>query len=89
VPIPAQTHFIGDGTQPYVLELRGYFSDADGDAVSFDVTGLPADRSIQYFADNLNIWGLPRAAAVYTIIVRASDGRGGTTSTSFVLTISA
>jgi large repetitive protein len=70
------------------------FSDVEGSALSFSAVGLPTGLSInpttgQIFGqiDPNASQGGPGADGVYTVTITASDGNGGTTSTTFTWTI--
>ncbi len=67
----------------YAFDVAGFFSDPDGDALSFTGSGLPAGLTI---GANGRITGTPTADGTYTIGVTASDGKLATTS-SFTLTV--
>jgi len=67
------------------LSVAGYFTDANGDALTFTATGLPAGLAISTAGV---ISGTPTAAlGNVTVTVTAADGRGGTVSKAFTLTI--
>jgi len=73
------------GTAITSIPLVG--NDPDGDAVTFTVTGLPAGLS--YDATNKRIAGTPTATGSNIVTVNASDGKGGTASTTFTITVNA
>jgi VCBS repeat-containing protein len=70
------------------------FSDVDGDTLAFLASGLPAGLAIDpvtgtisgTLAANASAGG-PGANGVYPVTVTASDGHGGTVSSSFVWTV--
>ncbi len=71
----------------FSTNIRSNFADMDvGDSLTFTATGLPAGLSI---AANGVISGTPTNEAVgnKTIIVTANDGKGGTVSNTFTLTV--
>ena len=79
-----------DGT-PASIPTAGSFSDLDGDTLSFVAAGLPAGLSIDP-ATGLISGTVDRGASqvsggVYNITVTASDGRGGTVSSTFTYTV--
>jgi VCBS repeat-containing protein len=69
------------------------FLDVDGDSLSYSASGLPSGLSISSstgvisgtLASNASAGGL---AGVYTVMVTASDGNGGSASQTFALTVS-
>ncbi|MEM8488797.1 MAG: FG-GAP-like repeat-containing protein, partial [Bacteroidota bacterium] len=58
-------------------------TDGDGDAVSFDASGLPSGLSLA----GAEISGTPTSAGTYAVSVTATDGNGGSDSESFTWTI--
>ena len=73
------------------LPTAGSFTDLDGDTLSYAVSGLPAGLSIDP-ATGVISGTIDRAASqlnggVYSVTVTASDGRGGTVSTTFSWTV--
>jgi large repetitive protein len=71
------------------------FIDLDGDTLTFAATGLPAGLSIDPATGLVSGTVSPTASAggptnngVYTVTVTASDGNGGTVSSTFTWTIS-
>jgi hypothetical protein len=80
--IPAQTATAGTA---YSYEIpANTFADADGDALTLSVTGLPSWAT--FTVGTRTIAGTPTAAAV-TVVVTANDGRGGTVMTNLSLTV--
>ena len=70
------------------------FSDADGDTLTYAVSGAPTGLSINPTTGEIFGQINPSASAggpagngVYTVTITASDGNGGLTSTSFTWTI--
>ena len=80
--IPAQT---AGRNQAFSLNAAAYFSDVNADALSFTATGLPAGLSIS--AAGVISGSATAALGPYSVTVTASDGRGGTASTSFTITV--
>ncbi|MDT7834249.1 Ig-like domain-containing protein [Aquabacterium sp. OR-4] len=74
------------------LNLSAAFADADGDALQFSASGLPAGLQIDS-ASGVISGTLDRHASsavpggVYTVVITASDGRGGTVTRAFELTV--
>ncbi len=89
-PLPSQSGVDG---APVTIPIAGNFSDLDRDTLSFTATGLPpgltlsAGGVITGSIDRAASQGGPAANGVYTVAVTASDGRGGTVTSSFVYTI--
>jgi large repetitive protein len=85
-PLPAQT---GVDSATVSLALASNFSDADNDIPSFAATGLPPGLSIStagVISGTLAAGasqGGPNGDGIYTVSVTASDGRGGTVTTTF------
>ncbi|MBD9437279.1 putative Ig domain-containing protein [Pseudoxanthomonas sp. PXM03] len=61
------------------------FTDVNGDALTYSATGMPP--GVGFDPPNRTFYGTPTALGNYTITVSVSDGRGGTQSTSFTLSI--
>ncbi len=82
-----------DGTAANI-PTAGNFSDLDGDTLSFTAAGLPAGLTINpatgvitgVIDRNASQLG-PNADGVYSVTVTASDGRGGTVSSTFTYTV--
>ncbi|MFD0726684.1 putative Ig domain-containing protein [Lysobacter brunescens] len=72
--------------QAWSLATAAHFSDANGDALSYTATGLPSGLSID--AATGLISGTPSALGTFSVTVTASDGRGGTASATFAITVS-
>ncbi|MFD2574557.1 putative Ig domain-containing protein [Spirosoma soli] len=69
--------------QPYQLNLASYFSDPDGQALTFSATGLPAGLSLS----NSLISGSPSTTGVSTVSSTALDPGGLSATASFELTV--
>jgi len=71
----------------YTLSLSGSATDANGDALTFSATGLPAGITLS--AAGL-LSGSPTTAtgSPFTVTVTVSDGNGGQASGSFQFTVS-
>ena len=79
--------------QVVTLPTASAFADPDGDALSFSATGLPTGLSIDALTGEIHgtVDGHASQGGVngdYTIVVTASDGRGGSVNQSFHLLIS-
>jgi large repetitive protein len=89
-PLPAQS---GADNTPVNIPVAGNFSDLDRDTLSFIATGLPPGLSISAAGvitgtiDRAASQGGPNAGGIYTVLVTASDGRGGTVITTFTYTV--
>lgn len=89
-PIPDRSS--QDGTAVN-FNIAGFFSDVDGDTLSFSQGGLPAGLSISAdgvisgTVDRQASQGGPGANGIYAVTITASDGHGGTTSQTFTFTI--
>ncbi|WP_020606577.1 beta strand repeat-containing protein [Spirosoma spitsbergense] len=62
------------------------FTDPDGNALTYSVTGLPAN-GLSFNAATRVISGTPSASGVVGVSVTANDGKGGTAASSFTITI--
>ena len=87
-PIPAQT---GVDAGAVSVPVAGNFTDLDGDTLSFAASGLPLGLSINP-ATGLITGTVDRSASqvnggVYSVSVTASDGKGGTVTTTFTWTV--
>jgi glucose/arabinose dehydrogenase len=80
-PIGAQTTV---RNQAYQFTIPGTtFTDPNGDALTYSLTGLPAGLS---FTDN-RISGTPATAGTYTLQLKATDTRGLSATMEFGLTV--
>ncbi|KRG78436.1 hypothetical protein ABB30_03760 [Stenotrophomonas ginsengisoli] len=61
------------------------FVDANGDALTWSVSGLPA--GINFDPATRYLSGYATTLGAYSVTVSVSDGRGGTNSTSFVINV--
>ncbi|MDG2071623.1 MAG: putative Ig domain-containing protein, partial [Pseudomonadales bacterium] len=72
---------------PVTENIGNKFQDVDGDVLSYTAEGLPAS----FFVDSAtsSILGTPTPVDVgsYSVIITASDGRGGRVSDQFLLTV--
>jgi hypothetical protein len=85
VSIPAQAAVVG---LPFTYAIPiGTFTDADGDSLTYTVSGLPAGLSFSPIAGTIG--GTPTTAASSLVTVNVADGHGGTASTTFVINVSA
>ncbi|WP_167285124.1 putative Ig domain-containing protein [Marilutibacter alkalisoli] len=64
------------------------FTDANGDTLTYTVTGLPAGLS-HPGGTSRRISGTPTASGTFTVKITADDGNGGKTIKSFTLTVQA
>ncbi|QIP11531.1 hypothetical protein G8759_02235 [Spirosoma aureum] len=78
--IPNQTILVG---QAYQLQLTNYFSDPDGQSLTFSATGLPAGLSLT----GSLISGTPSTSGVSSVQITALDPGGLPAQTSFQLTV--
>lgn len=63
----------------YSFDFSSYFSDADGDALTYQATGLPSEYSVV----GSTITGtFTEATNSYTVTITALDGRGGSASSN-------
>jgi hypothetical protein len=83
---PIGTQRGADGSA-VTLPLGPYFTDADGDTLSYSATGLPAGLSIDpatgTISGTINRSASQANGGVYDITVTANDGHGGTSSEGF------
>jgi VCBS repeat-containing protein len=84
---------IGTDAGSFSLDVSGKFTDADGDALGYSVSGLPTGLTISaggLITGTLGghaSTGGPNNDGVYTVTVTASDGNGGSASENFTLTV--
>ena len=89
-PIPNRSSQDGAAVN---VSVAGFFSDIDGDTLSFSQAGLPAGLSISANGvisgtiDRQASQGGPGANGVYTVTITANDGHGGIASQTFTFTI--
>jgi large repetitive protein len=78
-------------SQPVSLPVAGAFSDPDGDPLTFAATGLPAglviDAVTGVISGTINRSASQVNGGVYTVVVTASDGKGGTITSTFTWTV--
>ena len=80
--IPAQT---AQRNRTWSFSLSPFFSDVNGNALTFIGSGLPAGLTL---SSSGAITGSPTApVGNYTVTVTANDGRSGTVTTSFTLAV--
>jgi large repetitive protein len=74
-------------SQPITLPVAGAFSDPDGDPLTFSATGLPAGLTINaatgVISGTIDNSASQIGGGVYLITVTASDGRGGSVTSTF------
>ncbi|RZK99884.1 MAG: tandem-95 repeat protein [Rubrivivax sp.] len=92
-PVGAIANSSADEAQVVSLPTASAFTDPDGDPLSFSATGLPAGLSIDPLTGEIHgtVDGHASQGGVngdYTIVVTASDGRGGDVAQTFHLLIS-
>ena len=81
--IPAQSAFVGDTVE---IVVSGYFSDPDGDALSYSAqASVAAVVSVTASGDTVWVIGLKQGSA--TVTVTASDPEGQSTTQSFTVTV--
>ncbi|WP_177175901.1 Ig-like domain-containing protein [Sphingopyxis sp. YR583] len=73
------------------INVSGYFSDIDGDTLSYTVTGLPQGLTLDPVTGVISgtiVSGAsgPTGRSDYSVQITANDGNGGTTSVTFTLT---
>ncbi len=89
-PIPDRAHPDGAAVS---FDVSGFFSDVDGDTLSFTQSGLPPGLSINAAGiisgtiDRQASQGGPGGNGVYSVTVTVGDGQGGTTSETFTFTV--
>jgi large repetitive protein len=73
------------------VPTAGNFSDLDGDTLSYSATGLPAGLSINaatgVISGTIDHSASQVAGGVYTVVITAADGKGGTVSSTFNWTV--
>ena len=69
--------------QPHSLNVAPFFSDANGDMLSYSASGLPTGLSLV----GSTISGTPSVSGVSTVTVRATDPGSLSVSASFTLTV--
>jgi large repetitive protein len=88
-PLAGQTNLDG---QIISLPVGAAFSDPDGDPLTFGATGLPAGLSIDsvtgVISGTIDNSASQINGGVYTVVVTASDGKGGTVSSTFTWNVS-
>lgn len=89
-PLPGRSG--ADGAQVN-FNLSGFFSDADGDTLSYTATGLPSGLAISASGvvtgtiDRQASIGGPSGNGVYSVTIAVDDGHGGTTSQTFTFSV--
>ena len=90
--IPPQSNMDADTIA--TLDASTYFSDPEGQTLSYSATGLPTGLMINPSSglvtgtiDNSASQGGPASDGVYSIDITADDGNGGTVTTTFSWTI--
>ena len=86
--IPNQTLTVGGN--PFVRDLNAVpivFSDPDGDMLSYSTTSSDPSKAAATVSGSV-LTVAPVAAGSATITVTANDGKGGTVSTTFTVTVS-
>ncbi|TRX76530.1 Ig-like domain-containing protein [Pseudomonas mangiferae] len=93
VPVGSIAAQSANDSTAFTLNVSGNFADADGDALTYSASGLPAGLSIDpttglisgTLANNASTQG-PNGAGTYTVVVTANDGQGGSVDQTFTLT---
>ena len=92
---PAVSSAIGDATMvsesgTHQVSLAGVFSDADSDALTVTAaSGNEAVSTVSVTADYASLTVTARSRGTAVITVTADDGRGGTVSNEFTVTVKA
>ncbi len=81
----SQTATVGVAFQYDASKAGAAFTDPDGDTLSYRVTIAPTGSGLT--AATATVSGTPTTAATYTVTITADDGRGGTVSNSFSVTV--
>jgi hypothetical protein len=74
--------------QTFTLNLASNASDPDGDSLTFSATGLPAGITVTA-AGSVSGSATTATGSPFTVTVTVNDGKGGTASASFQLTVTA
>ena len=73
------------------VPVASFFSDVDGDTLTYSATGLPAGLSIDpttgVISGTIDRSASQTAGGVYSVSVTASDGKGGTVTSTFTWTV--
>jgi cytochrome c peroxidase len=80
-PVPDQNATVGTAFSFDVSNGGTAFTDADGDPLSYAIVIAPANSGLA--AAGSFITGIPAVANTYSVVVTASDGRGGIASDTF------
>jgi large repetitive protein len=86
-PIASRNNVDGNAVS---VPVAGNFSDVDGDPLTFTATGLPAGLTISsagVISGTIDRSASQSNGGVYSVTVTASDGKGGTVSTTFSWTV--
>ncbi len=85
-PVGAQSGIDG---QAVTLDVSGSFTDPDGDTLTFSATGLPPGLTINPATGIIGgtVASNASLAGPYSVTIVANDGNGGTTSQTFVWTV--
>ncbi len=74
--------------EPFSFGLpANFFTDTDGDALNYSVSGLPA--GVSFDAASQTFTGPTAIVGQHTVLVSADDGKGGTATAQFTLFINA
>ena len=65
------------------LDLSGNFSDANNDDLTYSATGVPDGLVLDFSSGTISGTLTDSSAGYHSVTLTASDGRGGSTSTSF------